>query len=115
MPAWNSLAKKKKKKKALNLRRNIYVTSSSKRVNGSHREGFLGKMAAGEISAPLNFKSLTEIKSLHTGGFACQTTQRAVWSVLGDRCEEGCSQTGGGGDPGGEGTHGSTTESTQYV
>lgn len=40
-------------------------------MKGSHWEGFRGKTAAaGEILAPLNFKSPAEIKSLHAGGFA---------------------------------------------
>ena len=86
------------------------------RLNGSLREGFLGKMAAGEISAPLNFKSLTEIKSLHAGGFAVLVRpprERCDRSWVTDVKRDAHKR--GGGDPGGEGAQGSTTESTQYV
>lgn len=85
-------------------------------MNGSHREGIWGKMAATERFAPLNFKSLTEIKSFHAGGFSVLVRpQRELCDLSKMTDLKRDSHKLGEGDPGGERAQRGTAESTQHV
>lgn len=73
-------------------------------------------MAATERFAPLNFKSLTEIKSFHAGGFSVLVRpQRELCDLSKMTDLKRDSHKLGEGDPGGERAQRGTAESTQHV
>lgn len=76
-------------------------------------------MAARERFAPLNFKSLTEIKSFHAGGFSVLARPHRDHRELCDVSKmtdlKRDSHKLGEGNPGGERAHRGTAESTQHV